>query len=63
MQIGGTTLHSFAGIGKGDDSKNALAREAVNNNKVSIAMHCLEVFQAAKLLSFGISGFCTQTDT
>ena len=33
-QIGGCTLQSFAGIGKGDESKHALARAAVKNATV-----------------------------
>ena len=33
-QIGGCTLHSFAGVGKGDESRDALARAAVKSEKV-----------------------------
>ena len=33
-QIGGCTLHSFAGIGKGDESRDALARAAVKSETV-----------------------------
>ena len=33
VQIGGCTIHSFAGIGKADSLKSTLAAEAVGNKK------------------------------
>ena len=44
-QIGGCTLHSFAGIGKGDESRDALARAAVKSEKVC------QGFQAHRVLN------------
>jgi ATP-dependent exoDNAse (exonuclease V) alpha subunit len=41
---GGTTLHSFAGIGLGEKSADDLARNAMRNNKVK------KRWQATKVL-------------